>query len=283
MKIVWSILLILSVTNALAGTWPPGKGKGYIKLAAWWVNFDTYYDFQGNHTSLERTRSIGNISIYSEYGITDKFTGIVYFPFFSKSTIFELKNANTGDIIKEGEALSSVGDINIGLTYNILKKPRTIFNINLTLGVPLGRDHGGSDGSLQTGDGEFNQLLRFELARSISVHDLHPYFQAYSAFNNRSSGFSDEVQYGVEVGISMSVFTFITRCYGVTSLKNGNASEDLFINVPAANNTQYLNLAPELNVNFTKRVGVSLSCIKVLTGQNYFTKTAYTLGLFSKF
>lgn len=90
---------------AQAGPWPKCKGEIYLKLSQWWVIYDEYYDQEKNIESLARTRSIGNTSIYAEYGISKRFTAILYFPFFSKATLFELKDKNSSTIIKEGDAI----------------------------------------------------------------------------------------------------------------------------------------------------------------------------------
>ena len=43
------------------------------------------------------------------------------------------------------------------------------YSISLSFGLPTGKVRGGSDGSYQTGDGEFNQQLRFHLGKSYQL------------------------------------------------------------------------------------------------------------------
>ena len=274
--------MLFSFISSQAGPWPRVKGELYVKLNQWWVIFDEYYDQDKNIESLPRTRSIGSTSIYAEYGVSERFTTIVYFPFFSKATLYELKDINSGTIIKEGDAISSVGDTDITILYSLIKDKPIVLSASLTFGLPFGIDRGGKDGSLQTGDGEFNQMLKMEAGGTVKVGKLYPYFILFMGINNRTRDFSDEFRYGAEAGVSKGFITVIIRTYGVKSFFNGSANESLFSKVPAANNTEYLIMAPELAFNFSREAGVSFSCFKALSGRFYFSNPSYSLGVFLK-
>lgn len=275
-------LMVFAYTTVLAGPWPRVKGELYFKVDQWWVIFDKYYDHNKNKESLPRTRSIGSTSIYAEYGISDQLTAIVYFPFFSKATLYELKDINSGSIIKEGDAVNSVGDTDITVLLNLIKDKPIVLSASLTLGLPFGIDRGGQDGSLQTGDGEFNQVLKMEAGSTVKVGNLNPYFTLFVGINNRTQDFSDELRYGAEAGVSLNFITLIMRTYGVKSFFNGSANESLFSKVPAANNTEYLTIAPELAINFSRKAGMSFSYFKALSGRFYFSNPSYSLGVYVK-
>ena len=53
---------------------------------------------------------------------------------------------------------------------------------------------------MQTGDGEFNQILQIDAGTAFKVKNTSLYANAYVGFNNRTNGFSDEVRYGIEAG-----------------------------------------------------------------------------------
>ena len=275
-------LMLFSFTTSQAGPWPRVKGELYLKLNQWWVIFDEYYDQDKNIESLPRTRSIGSTSIYAEYGISGRFTTIVYFPFFSKATLYELKDINSGTLVKEGDAVSSVGDTDITILYSLIKDKPVVLSASLTFGLPFGIERGGKDGSLQTGDGEFNQMLKMEAGGTVKVGKLYPYFILFMGINNRTQNFSDELRYGAEAGVNRGFITLIMRTYGVKSFFNGSANESLFSKVPAANNTEYLIVAPELAINFSQKAGVSFSYFKALSGRFYFSNPSYSLGIFLK-
>jgi len=187
------IILILCAAfgnTTAGGGWPQPKGAIYFKLSQWWIIYDQYYDENGMVLS-DRTRSIGHTSIYAEYGITDRFTAIAYMPFFSKATLFEQLNTQSGNIVEEGDKVTSVGDAQVAIKYNLINDKTAPVNISLStiLGIPLGESNGGYDGTLQTGDGEFNQMLRVDASGSVKIGNLYPYYSVYAAVNNRKKVF----------------------------------------------------------------------------------------------
>jgi hypothetical protein len=267
---------------AHAGPWPKCKGEIYLKLSQWWVIYDEYYDQEKNIESLARTRSIGNTSIYAEYGISKRFTAILYFPFFSKATLFELKDKNSSTIIKEGDAISSIGDTDIALLYGLIMNKPVVLSASLSFGLPFGINSGEDGGSLQTGDGEFNQMLKLEAGSTAKIGKFYPYMIMFMGVNNRTQNFSDELHYGTEAGVTMGIITFIMRVYGVKSFFNGSTNESVFQEIPGVNNTEFLNIAPEFNINFSEKAGISFTYFKALSGRFYFRNPSCSLGIFVK-
>ena len=56
--------------------------------------------------------------------------------------------------------------------------------------MPIGNDSGGSQGNLQTGDGEFNQLIQLDAGTGFPIGGTNGYANVYVGFNNRTNGFS---------------------------------------------------------------------------------------------
>ncbi|MEO9806627.1 MAG: hypothetical protein ABJF04_25425 [Reichenbachiella sp.] len=271
---------ILSTSYAEAGGgWTQGKKELYLKFGQQWVIFNQFYDKDGA-TITDRSRSFGTTSLYAEYGISDRLTGIVYFPFYSKSTLFEQKNSANGMVLHDGETFSSIGDTNIAIKYGLLTQSRIVVSASLTLGLPVGEVNKGTDGSLQTGDGEFNQMISLDFSSSIKVAGAYPYVSLNTGFNNRTEGFSDEFRYGFETGIGAGKWNIIFKVFGVKSFYNGSVDDNLFFEGLLSNNTEYTIVSPELAFKMSDKWGVSASMAKAISGQLMYVQPSYTMGVF---
>lgn len=272
---------IIGLVPALlaGGGWPQPKGHGYFKLSQWWVISDQHYTDTGLKDP-NITSGIFNTSLYAEYGLTNKLTGVVYFPFFSRALINNVRSSTTQELITPGDAINSLGDTDISLKYGIFSKNQLSVSVTGTLGVPLGIQ-GGIGNNLQTGDGEWNQMLQLDAGVSFPIGKINAYANAYGAFNNRTSGFSDEIRYGIETGAPFlnDKLYVILRLYGITSLKNGDATN---INSTSifANNSEHLTFSPELNYFVNKNWGVSVNTAIALRGRIIFAAPAYSAGVF---
>lgn len=275
--IITLCLFCTSFATFAGGGWPQPKNKGFFKLGQYILISDQFYTPAGDIVDITTT-ALYTTSFYGEYGITNRLTGILYFPFFSRSTLNELQAPN-GDLVEEGDELNSVGDTDITLKYGLIVNKPIVVSVSLTLGLPLGEPAGGRTQLLQTGDGEFNQMATIEASKSFS--SINAYGTLLLAFNNRTNNFSDEFRYGAEVGISFGKFTALTRLYAVESLNNGDDSI-----VPSngvfSNNMEFVSLAPELIYNFSDNIGFSANAAFALSGARILASTAYSFGLFLK-
>lgn len=269
-KAITLITLFILVGTAMAGGgWTKKKGTGYYKVSHWWVNAAKEYTFDGN-TQTSPKEGIFNTSIFAEYGITDRFTGIINLPF--------SKSANNL------ESISGIGDTDIAFKYRITK-PESKFVLASTLlfGLPLGEDSGGSNGTLQTGDGEFNQLIRLDLSRSTPLGKVNAYANVYAGYNNRTNGFSDEARFGAEVGagfLDSRVWT-ILRIDGIESFQNGDESTAASDGATVfANNTEYIATTYEIAGYITDKIGVTAAYGSVLSASLIFASPSYSLGVF---
>lgn len=271
------MLLALAVTAG--GGWPKKKGKGYYKLSEWWIVADQH--FEGNGELADNvTTGIFNTTFYAEYGLTDRVTGILYLPFFSRTYRNDIVSATTGNVAEPGEAINALGDANIGFKYGI-SKPGSQFAFagSLTFGLPIGEEAGGSDGSLQTGDGEFNQLIQFDLSKSFSSQI---YGSIYAGFNNRTESFSDEVRFGAEAGLAFgeNKFWLIGRLDVVESLKNspmafGGEGSSIF-----SNNTEFVGVGLEGAYYLSDKIGVTAGVGGAIRGEVILARPSYSIGVF---
>lgn len=269
MKKALLLVITILISNVSYGQWSKGKNKGYYKLSAWSLSTDQYYDNTGEIIS-NTSRTQFNINAYAEYGITDKIDLIGYVPLFAKTS--------QGTI-----TTSSIGDIDLGINYGFYKKGKWAASVKLFFGLPTGNNSGGINGSLQTGDGEFNQFLSGALGYSTQVGSLPFFAKTYLGFNNRTNDFSDEFRFGLESGINIfnNKAWIIGRLDVVQSLKNGSFSNPN--TVPGSifgNNVGFVGIGLEANYYITKKIGVSLGYIGALDGRNIAANPTISGGIF---
>ncbi len=275
--------LVIPACALAGGGWPQKKGQGYFKLSEWWTIADQHYTSQG---LIDPNVTIGifNTSIYAEYGFTDRLTGILYFPVFSRTYTNNLVSNTTKEILVPGEALNSIGDADIALKYGLNKPGSKIaLAATLKLGLPLGNSAGGTQGNLQTGDGEFNQLLQIDAGTGINLgKKVDAYANAYVGFNNRTNGFSDEFRVGLEAGLGLldKKLWVIGRLDVVNSLKNGATAAETTSTSIFANNTEFTSLGGEVNYYVTKKVGISVGAATALAGEIILASPSYSVGVF---
>lgn len=279
-------LLCLAVAAPLraGGGWPQPAGKGYFKLSEWWLVSDQHYTDQGL-IDPNLTFGLFNTTFYAEYGLTDRFTFILNVPLFSRAYYNNQVSFTTGEVLIQGEAINSIGDTDLGLQCGLFAGSGWSSSVTLFLGFPLGEDKGGTNGVLQTGDGEFNQRLRLDLGRSFRIGKLDAYANAYVGFNNRTNGYSDEYRFGIEGGFTFlnKKITALARLAGVRSLYNGDLPAERSNSTSVfANNSEHITISPEIAYNISDRWGVSAGLGKAVSGKIIFANTSYTVGVFMK-
>jgi hypothetical protein len=260
------------------GGWPQPKKKFYAKLGQNGITSSKLYDRNGDIIDLLPSAGVYTTSLYAEYGITDRLTAIVYAPFFVRAIKNELKRNQSG-ITEEGDFVNSFGDADISVKYGILTKTPVVLSASLTLGLPLGNDAGGKTRLLQTGDGEFNQMLRVDASHSF--YPLPIYASAFGAFNNRTNGFSDEVRAGVELGGTvLKKMIIIGKLSTVQSLFNGD--DNVQTNGIFSNNTEFVSPEIEIGYAITSNFGISTSIGLALAGRNILASPNFGAGIYWK-
>ncbi|MGK7396496.1 MAG: hypothetical protein ACNS62_18095 [Candidatus Cyclobacteriaceae bacterium M3_2C_046] len=279
-QILFLSILFIMITGQLfaGGGWTPEKGSGFVKLSQSMLLSDQFFSPAGDLVDITTT-GIYSSSIYGELGITDRFTVIAYFPFFSRATL-NRKETPEGELIEEGDHLNSLGDADLTFKYGLIQQKPLVLSASLTLGLPLGTNGGGRTGLLQTGDGEFNQMLTLEASHSFYPQNF--YLSGLIGFNNRTNNFSDEIRYGLEIGFTPGKFIGVLRFYGVKPLMNGN-DELLPINGVFNNNVEFLAVTPEINYMMTEKWGISLSFGGAFYGKNILANPNLVGGLFYDF
>ncbi|MEQ9300379.1 MAG: hypothetical protein RIF33_17530 [Cyclobacteriaceae bacterium] len=276
-KLALILILFFSIDAYAGGGWSQPKGKGFLKLSQSAIIAGSYFSPSGDILDITTT-SLYSSSVFLEYGLTDRLTGIVYMPFFVRSTLNKLETPD-GNLVQDGDELNSIGDADVTIKYGLIQNSTYVLSASLTLGLPLGEASGGETQLLQSGDGEFNQMLTLELSRGFSSGW---YATVLAGFNNRTNNFSDEIRYGGEVGYSKGKVIPILKVYGVASLMNG---DDLGVpnNGVFSNNIEYLSITPEVlydvNGNFgvTAAIGLAAFAKRLLAAPNFMAGVYWNL------
>jgi hypothetical protein len=275
-------LLILSQFLFAGGPWPQAKGEAYFKLSEWWVVFDQHYTDQAL-IDPNVTTGIYNTFLYGEYGLTDRLTLSLNANLFARNYTNNVISGTTGDEIFAGDALNALGDTDLSLKYG-LTQPGARFPVaaSLLLGIPTGQTGGGVEQNLQTGDGEFNQLLQLDAGTSFNLGDVPGYASVYSGINIRSNGFSEEFRFGGEVGISLAnnKLWLVSKLAVIESFKNGDTAANNTSTSIFANNTEFASLALEVNYYITEKIGLSANYTGALRGEIIAAAPSYSVGVF---
>ncbi|WP_411766062.1 hypothetical protein [Winogradskyella sp. A3E31] len=275
------LVISLLCSTAVFSQWTQQKGKGYYKLSAWYLETDQHYTDTGE-IDPNVTRGNFNLNFYGDYGLTDAWDIITYIPFFARTYQNDVISGTTGEVIEEGEAVNSIGDIDIGIEYSIFNTDNISVSGTLIFGLPTGESDGGSDGSYQTGDGEFNQFLKLGAGIPFNLSSIPFYSKAYLGYNNRTEDFSDELRTGFEIGANLfnNNVWLIGRSDIVKSLKNGNKNAQNSQGNIFANNVEYISLGGELNYYFTKSFGASFAFTGAVSGRIIAANPTITAGVF---
>lgn len=271
-----AILCSIGTCSIAGGGWPQPKGKGYFKLSQNFIVSPYFYNPDGQIIDITTT-SLWTTSLYAEYGLTSRLTGIIYFPFFVRNALNKQVYNQSGTTVA-GDSFQSIGDTDISFKYALIVNKPIVLSATLLLGLPLGQTSGGNSGILQTGDGEFNQLIRVDASHSFYPKPF--YISAYTAFNNRTNNFSDEVRFGAEFGLTLKKFIPIIKLNVVKSLFNGEGG--VTQNGIFSNNTEYISPTLELNYQATEKIGISGSGGFALAGRNILAAPNWSIGVYLK-
>ena len=166
------------------------------------------------------------------------------------------------------------------MKYGLIQNGPVVISTTLTLGLPIGNSSGGRTQLLQTGDGEFNQMITVEASHSFYPKKL--YTTGLLAFNNRTRGFSDEIRYGLEAGYHPGKWLLVLRLLGVKPLLNDN-NEQLPVNGLFNNRVEYFSITPEINYQLKERLGLSFSAAGAFYGKNILAAPTFSVGAYLKF
>ncbi len=253
------------------GPWPLKKGQGYYKLSEWWVRHDQHFDTGANLIPHKRAWYYRS-ALYGEVGVAKGWSLLVNVPFY----------INTGRIT--GEQIGGFGDVDVGIKYGF-STSKIPLAISFSMGIPSSRTEDISGVLLQTGDGEFNQILRADIGKSFSIKGRQAYIASYLGFNHRTEGYSDEVLAGLEFGMAFlkNNLWIIYKSNIVESLKNGEKMPGNFATSFYSNNQEYFSYDLEASYFVDKHWGITVGSAGSFRGEAIPARRSYTIGVFIKY
>lgn len=274
----FAVLSLLCATANAGGGWTYVKGKGFVKLNQSALRSDQLFNPDGEVIDIT-TVGYYATSLYGEYGLTDRLTAIAYVPFFSRNTLNKTRFRFSGREIP-GDQLNSIGDVDLSLQYGFYKSDTWVASLRVLFGLPTGTVSGGETGILQTGDGEFNQMIRVDLSRPLGDK---AWMSLYAGFNHRTNDFSDEYRLGAEIGSKLGQHFFaIAKVDIVQSFFNGDADPSQGATL-FSNNTEFISPSLELAYELKNEIGFTLSAAGAFAGRNILAAPNYGVGVYKKF
>ena len=276
-----TVIIFLFCSFSISAQWTQNKGKGYYKVGVWWLEANKHYTNEG-FIDPNATRGLFITNFYANYGLLDKLSLKLYVPY---TRIYQNKQVFTsGSTPINGEAFSDLGDIDLGMEYQLLNNKGWAISSSIMLGIPSGNTSGGSDGSYQTGDGEFNQLIQLHLGKSYRIGKRYFYGKIALGYNNRSKGYSDEWRWGFETGTHFfkDKVLVLVRANSIQSFFNGTLSAANSNGSIFANNVEVTNVGGALIYNFNSTWSVNLSADMPIVGKIIYKGNAFAMGIAAK-
>lgn len=229
LKLLVGCLLVLGIVllhqpNAKAGVWPKGKGKGYIQLGGTSKSWSGR--FQGDYSNtirreLWRNVRETNISIYGEYGISDRLTLIANIPYVmlhsSEDSNILMAADNPFDTALPAGKLNGLGNVSVALQYPILQKGMVVTaqgkittataSFDSTSGLRTGYDAWGLGLSGMAGTAFKRSYLTFELGGEVRSNKYSP-----NIITNFEYGFTPNNSTYI-IGTLSGVYSFSSGTY----------------------------------------------------------------------
>lgn len=203
--------------------WTRSKGTYFVKFDYSFFNSEDYFNIDGNRLRTAEFRQ-KSLSLYAEYGISDRFTAIVRMPLVRWNG-FETT-----------ETVSGIGDLRLELKYALLRGTFPV-SVSIAPELPTGPKNLFAQNKLNafeqinlpTGDGEFNVWTT--LATSTSAVPWPGYASISASHNFRTefegTDFQDQLKFSVEVGYQPVNNLWISGMINTqTSLGDANPSVD---------------------------------------------------------
>lgn len=250
---------------AVAGPWTLEQGKTYNKPA---INYFTGDSFHGEEQEGFEEFQDTNFTFYNETGITDDLSLIISVPF---------KDISRRDRDAAGVALTNntvgVGDIDIGLRYNISKGP-VVVAVQGLFKAPYAYNE---NNVLPLGNGQEDFEGRFQLGHSLGKAG---YVVAEAGYRYRVGAPSDEFRYLLEYGVDASKSIYLrAKLDGILSINNDTptAAENGNPALPLAFDLAKLELTAGYKI--TKKLAIEITGTPTVYGNNALKGTNYQLAL----
>jgi len=182
-------------SNAQNG-WVKNKNSFYAQASLSTFSSNKYYSTSGQLFDSGSTYQSNALLVYGEYGITDRFTGVLSVP------LLMLNQFSTT------ETVAGVGNLQLGIKYNLLKSFPLALSVDFDIPTDDGVNFANSKTpnslgmidqiNLPTSDGEFNVWTTLAASQSMVGGKL--FATVYGGVNFRTKSFSHQWKSGMELG-----------------------------------------------------------------------------------
>jgi len=249
----------------MAGPWTSEQGVTYNKPAINYFSGDSF--FGTRQEGFERFEDL-NFTFYNETGITDEISFIASIPV--KQIIRTDLNAAGVPVTNR---TSGVGDIDIGLRYNISKGP-IVVAVQGIFKAPYAYT---ANTTLPLGNGQEDFEGRVQIGRSLKKVG---YVVIEAGYRYRAGAPSDEFRYLIEYGVDLTKSVYVrTKLDGLLSIRNDTP-------LVAFNNNPTLPLAFDLakleltaGYKLNTKLAVEFTGTPNVYGNNTLTGTNFQLAL----
>lgn len=215
----WAGTSVLLVDHAWAGAWTAPQGTAYQKFAFNYFKTNKNFNASGDLvafeadgvTPLPKFKDI-NFTYYAEYGLTDTLTLFGSLPYKDIES-----SPSTGPAVSN----SGIGDIDLGVRYNLYNAERGVFSIQGLVKVPEAYDR---NDPLPLGNGQYD----FELRLLYGNGRLYPFYYGLEfGYRWRFKEPSDEWKYLLEAGYTINPKFYVrAKLDGTLSAKNADVVTD---------------------------------------------------------
>ncbi len=267
-RVIFIIVALFVSGNLFAGAWSMEKNKLYTRLGFNYYYSDKEflsgggsedYKFDGDFQDY-------NMSLYAEYGITDKLTAItsLYYKDIKKEDDYT-KMDNNG-----------IGDIDLGVKYNIFKGEKGVFSLQGVLKIPEAYD---KDDTLALGNGQYD----FEL-RALFGTSLWPIIPGYANFEMgyrwRAEAPADELRYLIEIGGDFTKKLYgRVKLDGILGMGNGDKEFDFSGNPTLSSEYDLGKLDITIGYKVYKNIAVEFEYTPEIYGKDTSLGATYTFAI----
>lgn len=192
--IITSYLLLLQTAVFGQSGWTREKGGAFVQVSLSTFSSNDFYSTNGELFDQGEDFQSQALTIYGEYGITSRITGIRNLPLYKS-------NRFSGT-----DRVGGVSDIRIGAKYALSQKLPISFAVEAEIPTGDGFNFAdvrepvvpGQQINLPVSDGEFNVWSTLAVSKSLPTGKTYGSF--YGQYNIRTQGFSDQYRLGLELG-----------------------------------------------------------------------------------
>lgn len=276
------LFLITFKINSQSGWTREAKGF-YGQVTASTFSSKDFYTTTGTLSDQGSTFNSNSLSLYGEYGITNRLTSILSVP------ALVLNNFSTT------QTVAGVGGIKLGFKYKIFKESPIAIQVDFDIpsndGVNFATAKEPDDFgqintiNLPTSDGEFN--IWTNLIASHSFPNGKTYGSIYSGVNFRTESFSNQFQAGAELGhLFLDKFYFIGKLRvqeKLNSKDNGNQNASFLFGEGTTFTSFGFNGLYKLNDHYSLVAEYSDYTGILVSRKNIYDGATFTLGLSVEF